>query len=295
MATKNLVRHGTAAGYNAEIETGNVCERCRNARRVYQAQFTKRAKAARGGKPPKYGTHDVIDHLYTGRKSAPAPQRTAPAPQADEPRTAVNAPHDERTRTPAADESAPHPQNESDTGPSLRDRLMAGMQRLGNTYVESDEIPDYLTTVEPDPDPDDPDSSKVKGEEFVITQKNMELIEENMGTYLSVVGMSLEIIDPYCGPILADNLDNMVHRWSKVVARYPRAAKLFMSEGGGTLMDWIGAIQATWPVLLAIYEHHLAGTVKTDKGRVYRITPSDNGQTVDSTMPPIPDNYYTVG
>jgi hypothetical protein len=161
--------------------------------------------------------------------------------------------------------------------------------------VNTDEMPDYLRTVDPDPEPQDPDSTPVNDNDFIITKDGMVLIEQNMGTYLSVIGMTLEMVDPYCGPILAENFDNIVGRWSKVIARYPAAAKFFMSEGGGMLMDWIGAIQATWPVLYAIYEHHLSRTVRTEKGRVMRVTNNGQAPDIDPTMPPAaPDYAYTT-
>jgi hypothetical protein len=176
-------------------------------------------------------------------------------------------------------------------------RKLAGI-RSDNDYISSDDPPDYLHESEPDPEPSG-DWSEVGDEEFVINKAGMALIEDNLGTYLSVIGITMDMVDPYCGPILAEHLDSIVSRWTKVIARYPSAAKLFMSKDGGTIFTWIGAIQATWPVLLAIYDHHLAKNVKTQRdqyGNKFVIkTPkeSPNGH-VDSTMPPMPNFNYTV-
>jgi hypothetical protein len=173
--------------------------------------------------------------------------------------------------------------------------ILGKIQSGANPYVESDAAPDYLHSVEPDPDPMGDDWAEVKPDEFVVTKQHMERIQDNMGTYLSVVSMTLSLADPYCAPN-DDEIDELVKRWSKVIARYPRAAKFFMSEGGGALMDWIGAATATWPILIRLYEHHLSHEIKTDKGQVYRVHPSANGQPVDATMPPVPDTYdYSVG
>jgi hypothetical protein len=298
---QRLVKHGTMAGYNAETETGDFCERCRNASRVYRAQFSKKAKAARGNAPAKYGTHDVIDHLYTGRRSAAAPNRSRTAPHSTHAQSPPDAPHSSQPPIGAATGSEPQPQPQTQPGPSVADRLTEGLRKFtgkssNDEYVANDEPPDYIH--ESDPDPDIAGQWSDAPEEFVINKAGMELIEDNLGTYLSVLGITLEMIDPYCGPILAENFDNIISKWSKVIARYPRAAKLFMSKDGGTLMVWIGAIQATWPILLAIYEHHLAKNIQTDKqGRVFKVTkPSANGhgETVDATMPPMPDFEYTV-
>jgi hypothetical protein len=287
MATKNLARHGSEAGYREELKTGSVCERCRNGHR----QFDKQYKPSGKKQGLKYTRFDVIDHLYRpgrARVGQSRAEHTASVSREDPPES----PREDRAEQGQSSDLPDFTLSAEPTEPSLADRIKERLS--GFTYVESGEMPDYLTTVTPDPDPDDPDSTAVKGDEFVVTQKNMELIQDNMGTYLSVVSMTLSLADPYCAPS-DDEIDALVKRWSKVVSRYPRAAKLFMSEGGGIIMDWIGAIQATWPILFRLYEHHLAGTVKTEKGRIYRVTPNGSGPTVDSTMPPIPDSYYTVG
>jgi hypothetical protein len=183
----------------------------------------------------------------------------------------------------------------------MRSLLTDGLEGLTATvedthYVEED-VPEYLQNAARDiPKDEEPagDWSEVKNEEYVLTASDYRLIEENMGTYLSIVGMTLELLDPYCGHILGDNLENMVKRWSRVIARYPAASKLFMAKGGGTIMDWIGAIQASWPFLFALYEHHLAGTVKTDKGRVYRVSANGSQSAPDATSP-VMDYDYTTG
>lgn len=289
---QRLAKHGSNAGYKAELATGQVCERCRNGHRVYQRQFRPQGKA----QGLKYGSYDVIDHLYTQSQREPKRNRARAEPTTVRAGTADSSTEPESSQ--GTDPSATEPEQSPQRGlaATLADRIR-GLSVPGSAerYVNTDEIPDYLHTIEPDPDPDDADSSTVQDESFVITKENMVLIEENMGTYLSVIGMTLEMVDPYCGPILADNFDNIVGRWSKVVSRYPAAARLFMSKGGGTIMDWIGAIQATWPFLYAVYEHHLSHTVITDKGRVMRVTQNGKGPTIDPTMPPpAPDYAYTT-
>jgi hypothetical protein len=171
--------------------------------------------------------------------------------------------------------------------------LLGKVKDAGNPYVESDEYPDYLHTITPDTDPPEGDWAEVKPDEFVVTKQNMIRIEDNLGTYLSVVSMTLSLVDPYCAPNDTE-IDDMVKRWSRVIGRYPRAAKLFMSEGGGALMDWLGAATATWPILIRLYEHHLSHEVKVHEGQVYRVQPSANGHPVDATMPPQDSYNYTV-
>jgi len=290
-----LIRHGSNAGYKAEMERGDdPCNRCRNARRVYQTQYTKSGKA-RG---IKYTNDQVIDHLYTGRAGANR-QRTGFDRETPAPRT------NGEPRAPGAGTYAEPVDNgtepgsgvpaEPGIGERLRERLASfAVPGAKDDYVATEDPPDYLHSVNADPEPTG-EWSEVKDEEFVINAAGMRMIEENMGTYLSIVGMTVEMIDPYCGPIIAENFDNMINRWSKVVAHYPKAAALFLDTKGGTLFAWIGALQATWPVLYALYEHHLSKNIKTEKGRVFRRDESHPGGGVDAAMPPVPESYaYTA-
>jgi len=244
----------------------------------------------------KYSMDEVIDHLYKPNqprgKSAQTQfksRQTDSQPLRDSGQTGVG---------PVADSSqirAEQPLRQR-LGALLADSLDGLTSSVEDSpYVEED-IPEYLQDAARDiPKDEEPggDWSEVKDEEYVLTASDFRLIEENMGTYLSVVGMTLEILDPYCGAILGNNLDNMVKRWSKVVARYPSASRLFLAKGGGAVMDWIAALQATWPFLYALYEHHLAGTVKTDRGRVYRVSQNGSAPMPDGTSPVMDYDYTT--
>jgi hypothetical protein len=181
----------------------------------------------------------------------------------------------------------------------MRDRLgtalgavMGGPSVDGENspYVANDPPPDYLTEIDADPEPDDAEYYSDGEAEYVINAVGLAKIEENLGTYLSIVGMTGSMIDPYCGSVLADQLPVMVNKWSKVIAHYPRAAEMFLDGKGGIIFTWIAALQATWPVLMAFYHHHLARDVEVKNGRVFRkdgaVRPG-----VDSTMPPMPDDF----
>jgi hypothetical protein len=289
-----LAKHGTWAGYKAELQTDNVCSRCRAASRVYNSQYSKANRA----KGVHYKTDQVIDHLY-----APARNVTGSGGLPTRPRPAGPSASTDQRSTQHTDQATGGPDVAPDELPemSVTDRLGRALRGAfvsqDNTYVEDQERPDYLNDIEPDPEPQSGDWSEVGEEDYVINKAGMVLIEENLGTYMSVLGITLEMIDPYCGPILAENFDNIVGRWTKVIARYPKAAKLFMSKDGGTIMTWIGALQATWPVLIAVYDHHLAKNIKTDNlGRAWRVTntnDSPNGR-VDATAPPMPGFDYRV-
>jgi hypothetical protein len=175
--------------------------------------------------------------------------------------------------------------------------LLGNMVNSGDngTYVDEGETPDYLHTVDPDPEPSGEEWSTVSDEEFVINAAGMKKIEENLGTYISILGMTMEMVDPYCGAILANNIPKMVERWAKVIAHYPRAANLFLDAKGGIIMEWIGAIQVSWPFLYAVYEHHLARTVRIHDGVLERKMGANAFRGVDPTMPPTPDTFaYTT-
>lgn len=287
MPTK-LLKHGTNAGYRAEIATrDNACNRCANAHRVYQRQFSKAYKA----KGIRYSGDQVIDHLY-GKGAEAKPPRAAlrAEPQAS------SADEDLGDYTIRA-EPSPEGRSAGRTGPSLSDRIRnlvipTSEESQDNSYVDSADVPDYLHPIDPDPEPSGEEWSSVadiNDEEFIINAAGMKKIEENLGTYLSIVGMTAEMIDPYCGRVLSDNFDNIIKKWTKVIAHYPKAANLFLDGKGGIVFAWIAALQATWPLLFAIYEHHLSKTVKTEGGAILRRMPV--GFRPDATMPPMPDDF----
>ena len=63
---KTLVKHGTNAGYRAELDLGgDPCIRCRNARRVFQTQYTKAGRA----KGLKYSGDQVLDQGVRARRA----------------------------------------------------------------------------------------------------------------------------------------------------------------------------------------------------------------------------------
>lgn len=283
---QKLIRHGTNAGYKAEIVLGDACDRCRKAHNVYQRQYTKIGRKT----GLKYTGDQVLDHLWSNQSQGR--NSRVQAKPAYSPRTEKSPIADDYTLTsgPIGPEPVMAPSE-----PTLADRLTGALGQFvkndsGNEYVESDEPPDYLSESDPDPEPSGEWSQVTDDESYVINAAGMRAIEDNLGTYLSVIGMTVEMIDPYCGPVLAENFDNIVTRWSKVIAHYPKAANLFLDGRGGVLMNWMGAIQATWPVLMAFYHHHLSRDVKVEDGVIYRRNKSA-GAPVDSTTPPMPDQF----
>lgn len=288
--TQRLIKHGSFAGYKEHLRTEDMCERCRIASRVYNSQYTKANRA----KGIKYGSYDVIDNLYKPNPPRGIHSRTmrsapvASASQGDTP-------------TADPDRTGPDVSAQGDAGPSLADRLRDGLFTLraekkdntDNPYVPTDEYPDYISASDPDPEPSGEDWSHASNDEFLVTAEGIKAIKDNLGAYLITAGMTLELIDPYCGTALRDNIDDIVNNWAKVISHYPSAAKMFMAKGGGKIMAWIDAIMATWPVLVAVYEHHLSRSVKLDSlgnpVRVNKNTPSPNGSFATQ-----PDFNYTV-
>jgi hypothetical protein len=293
MPNKKLVRHGTNNGYRAEIAMGDACEKCKAAHRVFQTQYTRDNRA----KGLKYKGDDVLDQLdgKVQQKSGNVPIRTPYTVG-----TASSRPSPAPAPVTEPDDTGPDSAAPGRTGPSLADRIKGlVITPPSDDYVNEEGIPSYLTlgTIESDPDPDDDQYQQVPPDsaEFIINAAGMAKIEDSLGTYLSIFGITMEMIDPYCGPVLAENMDNIVKHWSKVIAKYPKAAELFMDGKGGTLMTWISAIQATWPFLYALYEHHFSKDVQTSGGNIFRKGANNTGR-FDPTMPPMPDNFqYSAG
>jgi hypothetical protein len=288
--SSNLARHGSEAGYQAELKTKSICTRCRAAHRVYNSQYTKYGKTL----GLKYPRSQVIDHLASAPKPG-VPKGTG--------RVAMGETHADPHDTPPEPSERFEAATGATTGPSLSDRIRSLWvppdDAPANGYVPDTEIPDHLHSVDPDPDPIGgmQDQWQPADDEFVINEAGIKKIEDNLGFYLSVIGLTVEMIDPYCGPILSENFDNIVKRWSKVIAHYPSAAKLFLDSKGGILFGWISAIQATWPVLYAMYEHHLAKTIRVSKGGVIERKVNDPGpfRGFDATTPPMDEKFeYSV-
>lgn len=268
-------RHGSNAGYRAEISaTGEACALCKAAHAEYNRQFTKRGRAA--GK--HYTERQVIMTSLPESMGSPVPSAVRMAP------------------------SRPQERTETETGTGLTDRFKSALgTMLGGSdtgFTDTEEPDDYIREIDPDPEPDHEGSwEDAPQTDYVINAAGMKKIEDTLGTYLSVVGMTVEMIDPYCGPILAENFDEIVKRWARVIGHYPKAAELFMDGKGGAIFAWIGAIQATWPILYAVYEHHLSKTVRTQDGKIMRLRKTDGAFVhQDATTPPMPDNFqYTAG
>ena len=284
MATGTLTRHGSEAGYRAELQTDSVCARCRKGHQMYD----RLQRAARKNGGPRPDRYTALDSQWvpgkTTKRSAGAPQGR-PVAAVPEPARAAQA--DAPEGVPSAAESSTAPAE-----PSLGDRLADRIRTFvingatetteGPEYVAEDDF-GYVHPIEGYDESPGPEWEPVTDEQFIINAQGLKTIEQNLGTYLSVVGITVEMIDPYCGPILAQNFDNIVQRWSKVIAHYPKAAELFMDGKGGVVFTWIGALQATWPVLYAIYQHHLAKTITVaPDGRIFhkndRPNPENNGR-----------------
>jgi hypothetical protein len=286
MATGTLIRHGSEAGYRAELQTDSVCAKCRKGHQMYD----RYSRLARRGKRARPERNVAYDSEWTPARAVGSQSRSAPAvTPPGRPSPALTA-----DPLPSADPDSPEPAT-GQQGPTLGDRLASRIRDL--TIGNSPEIPEYVTDDDvgyvheiDDVDQPGPEWEPVDDVDFVINAKALAAIQENLGTYLSIVGMTAEMIDPYCGGAIAANFDNMVQKWSKVIAHYPKAAQLFLDGTGGIIFTWIGALQATWPFLYAVYQHHLARTITIGPdGRVYRKgeqpNPSNNGQVPDPLQP----------
>lgn len=297
MATTAMIRHGSEAGYRAELESDSVCERCRKGHQMYD-RLSRTARRTGSQRPDRY---TPLDSQWTPSRNAPqkktAQNRRSSEPPA-QPRPSVGTvPGEDPQFSPVETSTGPEE-------PSLGDRLAERIRSFtinGSTeYAEvspeyvPEESTGYVHTIDDVDDPG-PGWEPAPDSEYIITAQGLKTIEQNLGTYLSVVGITVEMIDPYCGPILAQNFDNIVNRWSKVIAHYPKAAELFLDGKGGIVFTWIGALQATWPVLYAIYQHHLAKTVMvTPDGRIYQKGQMPNPNGSGDFDPLRPDFQYSA-
>lgn len=173
--------------------------------------------------------------------------------------------------------------------PRSEPRVTTTAQEPGNTWPNQDmptfDPPESLVNaqVSDDPEPQESGQDVYNQPEFIITPGMRNDIAGKLGLFAAIIGMPFEAIDPYCGGIFAANVDKMIDAYLPLILRSPGAVKFFISKTGGWL-DWIKALEATWPVVVAVYSHHLARTVQRDT----RPRP-------DATMPPGGDDFnYTA-
>jgi hypothetical protein len=147
--------------------------------------------------------------------------------------------------------------------------------------------------VTPDPSPADmPDSQYVYPDEpaFVITPGIRADAKGKLALFGVLVATPLDMVDPYCGGVLSENLDNMIDKAMPLISRSPAAIKFLTGTSGG-IMEWLAFLQACWPVIVAIYAHHLGRSVVRDINTGQFVRVDKQGNRVDATMPPVPETY----
>jgi hypothetical protein len=248
----NTIQHGTRSGYRHGCRDRNTCPgnekgvKCIDAANQYNRDMRAAHRQARNRTSVKVGS--------TRREPRAGGYRVALGIPSSQPRDAGTGP------------------GPGDTWP--------------NPDMPVHDAPDSLVNaqVADDPEPAESGQDVYNQPEFIVTPTMKNDIAGKLGLFAAIIGMPFEAIDPYCGGIFAANVDNMINAYLPIITRSPGAVKFFMSKTGGWL-DWIKALEATWPVVVAVYSHHLAKTVQRD-----------NRPRPDATMPPQPadDFNYTA-
>jgi hypothetical protein len=246
----NTIQHGTRNGYRHGCKDDNTCPKGANGLTCHEAsnKYQRELRELRQQSRPR-------SPVKAGIKPKTGGIRVSLGMSSSEPRDAGNG------------------QVAGDTWPSPDMPVHEAPDSLRNAEVPSD------------PEPTESQGDVYNDPQFIVTPGMRNDIAGKLGLFAAIIGMPFEAIDPYCGGIFAANVDGMINAYLPIITRSPGAVKFFMSKTGGWL-DWIKALEATWPVVVAIYSHHLARTVQTDK----RPRP-------DATLPPQPaDNFaYTAG
>src|SRR5277367_6357209 len=145
MATQPLARHGSEAGYRAEIQTGDACDKCIKGHRVFNKQYTKTGKAA----GLSYARYDVIDHLYSpgsvGRPAGHKPGMVRAGQEIPRPAQPGNPPGPVTSPIPGEDRSGEYQEPGGFTN-----RIKNLVFPDGESYVNDNDIPEYLHSVNPD-------------------------------------------------------------------------------------------------------------------------------------------------
>ena len=247
----NTIQHGTRNGYKRGCKDDNTCPRGPDGLTCHEASN-------------KY-QRDLRALRQQSRNRDPV--RTGIKPNTSGVRVSLGIP---RSEPPDTDNG----QGGTDSWPSPDMPTFDPPESLRNAQVTSD------------PEPAEAQHDMYNEPQFIVTPTMKNDIAGKLGLFAAIIGMPFEAIDPYCGGIFAANVDKMIDAYLPLIIRSPGAVKFFMSKTGGWL-DWIKALEATWPVVVAIYSHHLAKTVGA----------SGNAKMPDATLPPQPaDNFaYTAG
>jgi hypothetical protein len=135
---------------------------------------------------------------------------------------------------------------------------------LGEHVEPPQDLIDAAASVNPDPDPVEP-GQELNGNKpkFIITTEVKNTVRGRLNLAGELLSAPLEAIDPYCGPVFANNVGNMINAYLPIICRSPGAVRYILMLDGGFL-DWINALRASWPVIQAVYAHHLGRTVVKD-------------------------------
>lgn len=244
-----MANHGTPRGY----ATGCRCDRCKAAHSKKMRDYRAKKARERGGN-------------YKPRASA---RVVTPEP----------APHVADTEPPTSEQ----PRSLGATLDEARRRLWGNPPEPGEAIAtdEPDELWRELEATEsPDPEPPNATDDKFNKPEdkiFTVSKLVREDIEGKIGFFWGMTASGFQLFDPYCGKVMADRTEIIAAKLTPLVCKSPDLVKWFSSKGGG-YMEWLDLAIAVWPVLEAIYAHHLAKTV-------------DKRPDFDATTPPMQPDY----
>lgn len=245
------IQHGTRNGYRKGCKQDDTCP-----------NFTANGVSCR------MANNQYMQDLRDAHKRAhPKPSITAPGPKTGGLRITVgNRRPEEQTRN-----SMPVPDV---------------------AYVDPpQDLLDAQVAADPSPaDMGDQQYAYDDGSQFVITPGIKADAKGKLALFGVLLATPLDMVDPYCGGVLSANLDNMIDKAMPLISRSPAAIQFLTGTSGG-IMEWLAFLQACWPVIAAIYAHHLARSIVRDinSGKYVRV--NKEGIPVDSTMPPVPDTY----
>jgi hypothetical protein len=165
-----------------------------------------------------------------------------------------------------------------------RDRLWGASQEPGEAIADTEPSPEWqeiADSTEPDPDPvdgqDDRYNKPPEDRIFTVSKVIREDIEGKIGFFWGMSASAIQMFDPYCGSVMVQRTEIIAAKMTPIICKSPDLVNWFSSKGGG-YMEWLDLAIAFWPVMEAIYAHHLAKSV-------------DNRPVVDATTPPMQPDY----
>lgn len=123
-------------------------------------------------------------------------------------------------------------------------------------------VDDIAGDIPDDPEPRQMPEYKPKANVRVTASVKRD-IEGKLAFAFGMAGQTWSLADPVCGSVLMESGPAMAKAYMPLICQSPDMVR-WLSKGGSFLL-WADALMATWPLLQAIFAHHIARTISAQQ------------------------------